>query len=104
MPYRSSPTRSVGSTRCSPLPALIADVAVNLHGCGPQSVAAVFSTRAHTILTHFHPAFPAVPGPSWLDDQHEVLRWCRMLNYYGVCADHEDLLLPTPTATLFPAR
>ncbi|RKT89103.1 ADP-heptose:LPS heptosyltransferase [Saccharopolyspora antimicrobica] len=73
------------------------EVAVNLHGSGPESVAAVCSTRARRVLTHRHPAFPAVAGPEWPADQHEVRRWCRLLEHCGIDADHEDLRLPEPT-------
>ncbi|MER7014492.1 glycosyltransferase family 9 protein [Saccharopolyspora sp. NPDC000359] len=78
------------------------DVAVNLHGTGPQSVAALCGTRARRVLTHQHPAFPALAGPAWRCDQHEVQRWCRMLEHHGIAADPADLALPRPPEELEP--
>jgi ADP-heptose:LPS heptosyltransferase len=82
-----------------PLPQLRPAVAVNLHGRGPQS---------HELLQATHPgrllAFGA-GGPSWRPDEHEVRRWCRMLRWYGLSSDPEDLTLtrpgsPRPGATI----
>ncbi len=72
------------------------DVAVNLHGSGPESVRAVCSTGARRVLSHRHPAAPPVAGPGWEDEQHERQRWCRLLRHYDIDADPDDLLLPTP--------
>ncbi len=72
------------------------DLAVNLHGRGPQSIADLLGTGATRVLTHAHPDHPAVAGPSWRDDSHEVNRWCRLLEYYGVAADPSDLRLRLP--------
>ena len=58
------------------------DVAVNLHGSGPESVRAVCSTWARRILSHRHPAAPLVAGPAWEAEQHERERWCRLLRHY----------------------
>ncbi|MFI0468999.1 glycosyltransferase family 9 protein [Saccharopolyspora sp. 5N102] len=78
------------------------DVAVNLHGRGPQSVAALRSSGARTVLTHAHPAWPDLAGPPWREDQHEVHRWCRMLDHYGIAADPADLALPASGDPLLP--
>ncbi|MEV4729693.1 glycosyltransferase family 9 protein [Saccharopolyspora sp. NPDC049426] len=72
------------------------DVAVNLHGSGPESVRAVCSTGARQVLSHRHPAAPPVAGPDWEAEQHERQRWCRLLRHYDIDADPDDLLLPTP--------
>lgn len=72
-----------------------ADVAVNLHGRGPES---------HRLLQRLEPdrlfAFgneeAAVPGPRWRDDEHEVRRWCRMLEAHGIPCDPTRLDLPPP--------
>lgn len=78
------------------------DVAVNLHGSGPESVRAVCSTGARRILSHRHPAVPPVAGPAWDSDQHERERWCRLLRHYAIDADPDDLLLPAPPETCRP--
>ncbi|MEB3371392.1 glycosyltransferase family 9 protein [Saccharopolyspora mangrovi] len=72
------------------------DVAVNLHGSGPESVRAVCSTGARRILSHRHPAAPPLAGPVWEAEQHERQRWCRLLRHHDIDADPDDLLLPTP--------
>jgi ADP-heptose:LPS heptosyltransferase len=78
-----------------PLPRTLhgADVAVNLHGKGPQS---------HRVLRAAHPrrliAFAADghPGPTHSDEEHEVTRWCRLLAESGIPADPKALDLPRP--------
>lgn len=76
--------------RRSPLVSL-PDVAVNLHGRGPQS---------HQLLARLKPrrmlGFNLLGGPVWRDDEHEVARWCRMLRWYGIEADESDLALYKP--------
>ena len=66
-------------------------IAVNLHGRGPQS---------HRLLRATEPgelwAFETATGPSWTDDEHEVFRWCRLLDHYGVPASPDDLALAVP--------
>jgi len=71
------------------------DVAVNLHGKGPES---------HRLLTALGPADvvafscpeAGVDGPHWDADEHEVLRWCRLVTVAGWPADPVDLRLPSP--------
>jgi ADP-heptose:LPS heptosyltransferase len=70
-------------------------VAVNLHGRGPQSTCALRALQPAALLSH---ARPGVPGPEWDDDLHEVVRWCRMLAYFGIPADSSDLDLVRPRA------
>ena len=63
----------------SPLPSSLCgcDVAVNLHGSGPQS---------HDLLLDLQPgrllAFAAagVAGPQWVEHEHEVDRWRRLVS------------------------
>lgn len=72
------------------------DLAVNLHGRGPQSVADLVRTRARRLVTHAHPQYPDFAGPAWRDDQPEVLRWCRLLRCAGIPGDATDLRLGRP--------
>jgi ADP-heptose:LPS heptosyltransferase len=83
-------------------PEPVADLVVNLHGSGPQSIADALGTGAPTIWSHRHPAFPRLAGPAWDPDQHEVVRWCRLLQYFGVAANPDGLSLAVP-ATASPA-
>jgi ADP-heptose:LPS heptosyltransferase len=71
-------------------------LAVNLHGRGPESTAALLATDPGTVMSHRHPDFPGVDGPEWTDQVHEVDRWCRLLEYYSVPTRRDDLALPPP--------
>ena len=68
-----------------------ADVAVNLHGRGPQSTALVWGTRPGRLVS-----FGVPGGPAWRDGEHEVARWCRLLEESGIPADPRALDLDAP--------
>jgi ADP-heptose:LPS heptosyltransferase len=70
--------------------------AVNLHGAGPQSIADLVATGPELLITHRHDAFPALSGPLWVEEQHEVRRWCRLLAWHGIAADPDELDLVRP--------
>jgi ADP-heptose:LPS heptosyltransferase len=72
------------------------DVAVNLHGRGPQSHRLLGALRPSDLMAFTHLDLPAVAGPVWRADEHEVGRWCRMVAWYGLRPDRDDLDLPTP--------
>ena len=78
------------------------DLAVNLHGAGPESIDHLLSTRPRRLLTHAHPQRAAVQGPEWLEDQHEVLRWCRLLATAGIVATPTNLRLAEPRERAVP--
>ena len=78
------------------------DLAVNLHGSGPQSIADLLALRPHRLLTHRHDDHPELPGPPWRADQHEVDRWCRLLEWAGMPCDAADLVLDRPHG--YPCR
>lgn len=80
-----------------PLPADLhgADVAVNLHGRGPQSHRVLLAARPRRLIAFAGPGAPA-GAPPWHADEHEVVRWCRMLAAHGIPADPADLELPAP--------
>ncbi len=67
------------------------DLAVNLHGRGPQSHRLLRQAGARRLW-----AFGTGSGPVWDDDEHEVARWCRLLRWYGVATDPADLSLAAP--------
>lgn len=79
------------------------DVAVNLHGRGPQS---------HRALDALDPVrrigFAAAgwPGPRFDEvaarHAHERERWCAMLRSHGMAADPGDLRLPAPAGVSTP--
>lgn len=73
------------------------DVAVNLHGRGPQSHRALLASRPARLLAFAHPDVPETRGaPRWRRGEHEVTRWCRLLEESGIAADpgRLDLTLP----------
>ncbi|MCV7421272.1 glycosyltransferase family 9 protein [Mycobacterium yunnanensis] len=75
------------------------ELAVNLHGSGPQSISHVVALEPRAVLSHRHRRFPAVPGPPWREDLHEVDRWCMLLASAGIASDPSDLILDRPAAT-----
>ena len=68
-----------------------ADVAVNLHGRGPQSTAVLAATRPGRLV-----AFDLPGLARWDDGEHERHRWCRLLASAGVDADPDDVRLARP--------
>jgi ADP-heptose:LPS heptosyltransferase len=76
------------------------DVAVNLHGRGPQSHRALRRLRPARLLAFACRGARFRGGPPWSDDEHEVARWCRLLRWYGIHADPADLRLPAPAPLL----
>ena len=74
-----------------------ADVAVNLHGRGPQSHRVLLAARPRRLVAFAHPEVPgAMDGPPWAIREHEVRRWCRLLQASGIPADPTRLDLPHP--------
>lgn len=69
------------------------DLVVNLHGRGPESIRDLMGTGAAEVWSHRHPEFPRLDGPTWRADEHEVQRWCRLLEHYGVLADPAELTI-----------
>ncbi|NKY98760.1 glycosyltransferase family 9 protein [Nocardiopsis alborubida] len=72
------------------------DLAVNLHGRGPQSTAALAALTPVRLWTHGHPSAPRWPGPEWPEGLHDAEIWCRLLRSHGVAADPDDLRWPRP--------
>jgi len=72
------------------------DLAVNLHGRGPQSVERLLATRPRRLITYADRAGhdERVSALEWPEDRHEVLRWCDLLQRHGICCDPFDFRLP----------
>ncbi|SFK39686.1 ADP-heptose:LPS heptosyltransferase [Amycolatopsis sacchari] len=87
------PTTGLGDLRWPGPPP---EVAVNLHGSGPQSIDDLLTTRPARLLTHAHPVHPTLAGPAWRRDVHEAERWCELLGYHGIRADRYDLAIAKP--------
>jgi ADP-heptose:LPS heptosyltransferase len=74
-----------------------ADVAINLHGKGPQSHRVLLGAEPGRLISFFHPEIPeSADGPTWRTGEHEVVRWCRLLESYGIPADPGRLDLRPP--------
>jgi len=94
----------VDTAGLGPLPAALAgpDVAVNLHGRGPDSHRRLLALAPRRMIA-FGNEHVAVGGPQWRDDEHEVARWCRLLTEHGIPADLARLDLSSPGPPL-PGR
>jgi len=91
--------RLVPARELEPLPGALRrpEVAVNLHGRGPDSHRVLIETRPARRLWLEHADVPQSRGaPRWRPGEHEVRRWCRMLDEQGVPADPTDLELRPP--------
>ncbi len=76
-----------------------AEVAVNLHGCGPESHRVLLASEPKRMLAfRCEGAYAPATAPSWEADEHEVDRWCRMLEAFGIACDVDDLDLLAPGA------
>ncbi|MDQ4049576.1 MAG: glycosyltransferase family 9 protein [Actinomycetota bacterium] len=74
-----------------------ADVAVNLHGRGPESHRLLLDARPRRLVGFAQPAVPRWgEGPEWRSGEHEVARWCRMLSESGIAADPTRLDIDPP--------
>lgn len=81
------------------LPSLIqgAELAVNLHGRGPQSTRLLAASEPRRLLAFAHPDIvTSAAGPAWDAEEHEVARWCRLLASSGIPADPAELSLDRP--------
>jgi ADP-heptose:LPS heptosyltransferase len=96
----------VGVPPLAPLPPALhgADVAVNLHGRGPQSHAVLRAAGPRLLIAFAHPDFPEAGDIEWREEEHEVRRWCRLLTGSGVPADPARLDLEVPPAWPVPAH
>lgn len=74
-----------------------ADVAVNLHGSGPESHRCLLRNQPRVLIAFEHPAVPRSFGsPAWSEEEHEVARWCRLLTEHSIACDPCDLALQAP--------
>lgn len=70
--------------------------AVNLHGSGPDSMDCLRVLKPEVLISHGHPDRPEIRGPAWDSELHEIDRWCRMLEAYGIDTDRGDLRISPP--------
>jgi ADP-heptose:LPS heptosyltransferase len=68
------------------------DIAVNLHGRGPESNSLLASVNPARMIAHGAPA----GGPPWVEQLHERERWTRLLRWHGIEADPSEVRLERP--------
>jgi ADP-heptose:LPS heptosyltransferase len=78
------------------LPVAAPEIAINLHGRGPESHRLLRHTRPAKLWAFANARAGHLDGPAWSDDDHEVRRWCRLLRHYGLAADEAELSLEVP--------
>ncbi|SLB49522.1 transferase [Mycobacteroides abscessus subsp. bolletii] len=71
-------------------------LAVNMHGRGPESIAYLAELHPKYLLSHSNSQFPAVDGPPWRSELHEVDRWCALLGSVGIDCEEDDLGIERP--------
>jgi len=75
------------------------DLAVNLHGRGPQSHALLDALGPRHRLGH---AAPGWDGPGWVDEVAERARWVGVLSHHGIPGDPDEVGIARP-AVVSPA-
>ncbi|WP_344805514.1 glycosyltransferase family 9 protein [Microlunatus ginsengisoli] len=79
------------------------DLVVNLHGSGPESIEAALRLAPAELLSHSHPSYPALSGPQWRAELHEIDRWCELTRWAGLSTDRFEYVLdPAPVPPLQP--
>jgi ADP-heptose:LPS heptosyltransferase len=79
-----------------------AELAVNLHGCGPKSTRLLKATDPDRLIAFRHVAIPStVAMPEWRAHEPERERWCRLLRANGIpaCASQFRLGPPVTAAS-----
>jgi ADP-heptose:LPS heptosyltransferase len=72
------------------------DVAVDLHGRGPESQRLLQALDPLQLVAFRCPEAGVVDGPTWYADEHEVDRWLRMVGAFGATGHREHLVLDDP--------
>jgi ADP-heptose:LPS heptosyltransferase len=74
-----------------------ADVAVNLHGRGPESHRLLLATEPRRLLAFRREELTETAQmPRWEPREHETRRWCRLLEHCGIAADASELEISRP--------
>ncbi|MBV9027957.1 MAG: glycosyltransferase family 9 protein, partial [Candidatus Eremiobacteraeota bacterium] len=69
-----------------------AEVAVNLHGSGPESHRLLLEAQPKRMLAfRCDGVFEPAGAPRWQREEHEIERWCGMLEAFGIRCDAGDL-------------
>lgn len=76
------------------MPAGVVDLAVNLHGRGPESGDLLARLRPRRLIAH---APDAADGPDWVDGMLERERWVRLVRAFGVAAHPDEVAIRVPS-------
>ncbi|WP_153504490.1 glycosyltransferase family 9 protein [Cumulibacter manganitolerans] len=88
--------RVLPTTGLDPLPQLPGGhLAINLHGRGPQSHRVLAAGNPRELIAFGCPA-SGHEGIEWRPEEHEVHRWCRLVNENGGSCGPRDLRLRLP--------
>jgi ADP-heptose:LPS heptosyltransferase len=75
------------------------EVAVNLHGRGPESHRLLLAAEPRRLIAFANDAVPATAAmPRRRAEEHEIERWCRLLQESGIEADVAELDIEVPPA------
>lgn len=75
------------------------ELAVNLHGRGPQSTDALLALAPEELWAHECGGLASAARAPWPGPVHDARLWCDLLEWYGVSTDPEDLRWPWPGPT-----
>lgn len=75
------------------------NLAVNLHGSGPQSIRRLQSIQPREMLTYHHSLVPEVDGPQWLSMVNERARWTSLVGRIGAQAEPDEVGIEVPQRT-----
>lgn len=77
------------------------EVAVNLHGRGPESHRLLLATEPRRLIAFRNDAVGETAAmPGWDAGEHEARRWCRLLRHWEIDADPAELAIEPPDAEL----
>lgn len=77
------------------------EVAVNLHGRGPESHRLLLGAMPQELIAFRNEQVAAsAPMPGWEQNEHEARRWCRLLRANGFDADPAELDIAPPDMRL----
>jgi ADP-heptose:LPS heptosyltransferase len=86
-----------GGSVAAPRPAAASiELAVNLHGRGPQSHRALMALRPRHLLAYRSPGVWQ-DGPVWPHGLHERHRWCHLLDTAGILCDPDEVAIDLPS-------
>lgn len=77
------------------------DLAVNLHGRGPESHRLLLATEPRRLIAFRNEAVAETAAmPDWDAGEHEARRWCRLIRHWEIDADPAELAIEPPDAEL----